>query len=132
MESYADRAQALFEQQHNCAQAVVGAFANALEMDEKTVMRAASSLGGGLGHAGEVCGAVLGMAMAVGLAKGYDDTPDAQTKAEHSARVRRLVEDFRAQWGATGCDELRVVGDRSVCTAFVRFAAEQAAREMAK
>lgn len=129
--TYADRAEAIFTQGFNCAQAVYGAFAEALGMDMDQAMRVASSLGGGLGHTGEVCGAALGMALAIGMAKGYAQA-DADIKNQHSARVKRLMDDFRAHFGATGCDALREVGNRAVCVAYVRYAAGQVAAELAQ
>lgn len=124
-----DKAEALFNQGYNCAQAVYCAFAEELGIDEKTALRAASSLGGGLAHTGEVCGALLGMEMAVGNAKGYD-TPEPEAKQAHSATVKRLAEWFKDRFGATGCEALRNPGDRAVCTAYVREAAAEVAREI--
>lgn len=124
----ADRAEALFAQGYNCAQAVLGATAQTLSIDMDTAMKMSSSLGGGLGHAGEVCGAVLGMAMAVGLLQGPGDVPDPEAKKAFNERIKLLVEDFRAKFGASGCDDLREVGNRAVCVPYVRYAAEMVER----
>ncbi|MDL2318525.1 C-GCAxxG-C-C family protein [Eubacteriales bacterium OttesenSCG-928-A19] len=125
--TYADKAEDFFGQGYNCAQAVFGAFADEFGMDVSTAMRVASSMGGGLGHTGEVCGAALGMVLAVGLAKG-DDVVDMAAKGIQSERVKRLMEDFKGRFGATGCDELREVGNRAVCVPYVRYAAELTAK----
>lgn len=123
---YADKAEAIFTRGNNCAQAVFAAFADDLNLGEDTALRIASSLGGGLGHSGEVCGAVLGMLLTYGMKHGYT-VPDMDVKNAHSQRVKAMVDAFRAEFGATGCDDLRVVGDRGPCIAFVRRAAEMAA-----
>lgn len=127
---YADRAETLFLENYNCAQAVFGAFTEAFGMEFSEAMRATSSLGGGLGHSGEVCGAILGMCMAIGMAKGYTD-PTPEHKALHAERVKRAVETFKKEFQKTGCDELRVPDNRSVCACLVRYAAEIAADEIA-
>lgn len=128
---YADKAEAFFMQNYNCAQAVLGAFADAFGMDFDDAMKAASSLGGGLGQSGEVCGAVLGMCMAIGIAKGYTD-PTPAAKDAHTKRIKRAMDAFRETYSKTGCDDLKVPGDRSVCARIVRFAAEAAAKEISE
>lgn len=52
-----------FKNGYNCAQAVLLAFSDELEIDEKTLALISSSFGGGMGRMREVCGAVSGMFM---------------------------------------------------------------------
>jgi len=63
-------AQKYFEDHFNCAQAVFAPFARRYGMDIDTALKIATPFGGGMGHAGQVCGAVSGGLMAIGLAKG--------------------------------------------------------------
>jgi len=63
-------ARSLFEQHYNCAQSTFGPFAVYYGMDEAMAFRIATPFGGGMGHAGQICGAVSGALMAIGLAKG--------------------------------------------------------------
>lgn len=56
-----------FKEGYNCSQAMVAAFSDLMEMDKKTALRLASSFGGGMGRMREVCGAVTGMFMVVGI-----------------------------------------------------------------
>lgn len=130
--NHADRAEAFFDKGFNCAQAVFAALAPDLGMDERMALKVASGLGGGLGHSGEVCGAALGMCMAAGLANGYDDEAqlaDPAVKQAHSAQIKALMDTFRTCFGATGCDDLREVGNRAVCVPYVRRAVEWAAAQ---
>ena len=62
-----------FKNGYNCAQAVLLAFSDELEIDEKTLALISSSFGGGMGRMREVCGAVSGMFMVAGLKYGYSD-----------------------------------------------------------
>lgn len=132
MQSHADKAEAIFATGLNCAQAVFGAYAEEYGMDEKTALLVTSSLGGGLGHAGEVCGAVLGAVMAVGMEKGYIDASNAEVKKAHSDRIKQMVEDFRAKFGTSACEDLFEKGNRAVCIPYVRYAAEMVEQERSR
>ena len=50
-----------FEQGYNCAQSLVLAFADLLDMEEEPLLRMVSAFGGGMGRLREVCGSVSGM-----------------------------------------------------------------------
>ena len=103
---HAAKARDLFAGGYNCAQAVVGAFADELGMTQRQAVRLASSFGGGMGGMRETCGAVTGMLMVAGLLFGYDSPKDDAGKKAHYAHVRALAEDFRAQHGTLVCREL--------------------------
>ena len=101
-----ERAMELFTQGYNCSQSVVLAFAEELALDEKTLAKLSSSFGGGLGRMREVCGAVSGMAIVLGLLEGYDDPADSNAKAEHYARIQAAAKQFEAENGSIVCREL--------------------------
>ncbi|MHB1134733.1 MAG: C-GCAxxG-C-C family protein [Chloroflexota bacterium] len=65
--------------------------------------RPALALGGGIGHAGDVCGAVTGGAIAIGLLVG-DHVADVQ-QAKNKAKELALpyYRDFQAQFGTVDC-----------------------------
>ncbi len=104
--THAEKARDLFLSGCSCSQAVFGAFAPELGVEEKAALRLASSFGGGLGGARELCGAVSGMLMAAGLRLGYDEIGDNEIKIAHYARTRRLMDAFRQAHGTTVCREL--------------------------
>lgn len=68
--------------------------------------RPALALGGGIGHAGDVCGAVNGAAVAIGQLVA-DHEPDLQA-AKLLARQLALAyyRDFEARFGAVDCRSL--------------------------
>ena len=101
-----ERAMELFTQGYNCAHSVVLAFADELEPDEGTLARLSSSFGGGLGRMREVCGAVSGMAIVLGLLNGYDDPADGAAKAAHYERIQAAAKKFEAENGSIVCREL--------------------------
>lgn len=103
---HAAKARALFLEGYNCAQAVVGAFADELGMTQRQAVRLASSFGGGMGGMRETCGAVTGMLTVAGLLFGYDSPADDAGKKAHYAHVRALADAFRAQHETLVCREL--------------------------
>ena len=73
----------------NCSQAVFVAFATDLGLSEETALAISVGLGGGVGRMREVCGAVSGSAMVVGLK--YPEL----SKAEVYEKVRAIIDEFR-------------------------------------
>lgn len=102
----AERAKRLFLEGYNCAQAVVGAFADLLPMEFDALMKSVSSFGGGMGRMREVCGAVSGMFFVAGYLFGYSDPKAKEEKAEHYRLIQELAEDFRQETGSIVCREL--------------------------
>ena len=96
----------LFKDGCNCAQAVVVAFSDVTGLDEKTSARMASAFGGGIGRMREVCGAVSGMFMVLGLLYGYDDPKDDAGKKALYQEVQALAEQFRQENGSIICREI--------------------------
>ena len=65
----------IFSQNFNCSQSVFSAFAAQFGLDRETALKLASPFGGGVARRGEVCGAVTGALLALGLARGADNRP---------------------------------------------------------
>ena len=95
-----------FKKGYNCSQSVVLAFEDMLPVEEKELLKLASSFGGGMGRLREVCGAVSGMFMVAGLLYGYDDPKAGTEKADHYARIQELAHEFEAKNGSIVCREL--------------------------
>lgn len=106
--NHAQKARDLFLSGCSCSQAVFAAFADDFGMDEQTALRLASSFGGGMGGMRETCGAVSGMLMVAGLKWGYSEVGDLEKKTAHYARVRKLIDSFKAQHTTIVCRELLV------------------------
>ena len=90
----------------NCAQAVVMAFSDEIDIDKDTLLRMASSFGGGFGRMGEVCGAFSGVAMVLGYLRGYSDLEDFSLKKAHYATIQELGAQFKEEFGSIVCREL--------------------------
>ena len=104
--THADKAEALFNDGYNCAQAVLLAFEDVTGIGRETAARLSSSFGGGLGRTRDVCGAVSGAAMVLGLVKGYSDPKDAEAKRLHYHGVQDFCARFKEQNGSIICREL--------------------------
>ena len=91
---------------YNCAQAVAAAFADLTGLDELTVLKMASSFGGGVGHMKEVCGVISGMALIAGLLYGDIDPTNKETKDAHYARVQSFALQFKDRFGTLICRDL--------------------------
>lgn len=103
---HATKAAALFCDGYNCAQAVLGAYAEELGLPRETAMKLSSSFGGGMGRMREVCGACSGMFMAAGLLYGYDTPETGAEKMVLYERIRELADRFKAENGSIICREL--------------------------
>jgi C_GCAxxG_C_C family probable redox protein len=127
----------IFNSGFNCAQAVLAAFCEPLGLDRPTALKVASGFGGGLGAQGEICGALTGAIMALGLKFGSGEA-DAAAKAETYRKTRQLAEEFKLRTGSLYCRDLlgfdlgtpqgqiqaKVPGSFEKCDDFVRIAAE--------
>ncbi len=136
--TYGEKAERLFLEGYNCSQAVLIAFEDVTGLPREVSARLASSFGGGMGRLREVCGAISGAFMVLGLLYGYESPEAKAEKAEHYARIQALAEQFRQRHGSIVCRELLknpgtlpVPEDRTPeyyksrpCLAMVRSAAE--------
>ncbi len=103
MDNPIEHAAARFAEGFNCAQAVFSAFAPALGLDETTALRIASPLGGGIGRSGNVCGAVTGALMALGLGRGAS-TPEGKEPTYLIAK--EFIRRFQEKHGTILCNAL--------------------------
>jgi C_GCAxxG_C_C family probable redox protein len=101
-----DQAAILFQQGFNCAQAVCAAYAPSLGLSREQALKIAAGFGGGLGRHGEVCGAVTGAIMVIGLKAGTIEAHDAAAKEKAYALTHQLIEQFKDRHGSILCREL--------------------------
>lgn len=104
--NHREKAKELFLQGYNCSQAVFAAFSDITGVDETTALRISSSFGGGMGHMGEVCGAVTGMFMAAGMVFGYDCVNDPDIKQKHNEFIKMMADKFKEKYQSVLCRDL--------------------------
>lgn len=100
MSKYSDRAVELFMEGKNCSQAVFVAFAPDLGLSEEIALAVSIGLGGGVGRMREVCGAVSGSAMLVGL-----KYPELNKTGVYE-KVRMIIDEFKKTNQSIVCKEL--------------------------
>ena len=103
---HAKRAQELFKEGYNCSQAVVCAFTDLTGLDEATSARLSSSFGGGMGRLREVCGAVSGVYMVLGILQGYSDPKEHDGKIAQYHIVQEIARRFKEKNGSIICRDL--------------------------
>lgn len=84
-----DRALELFSNNFNCSQAVLTAFAPDFDLDEKLALKLGTSFGGGARN-GDICGAVSGALLVIGLKYGHYIPEDNRQKS----RAYEIASDF--------------------------------------
>jgi len=96
----------LFGNGYNCAQSVLTASAADVGIDENTALKIASGFAAGLGYRGEMCGAVVGAYIAIGLKFGFTQPADQDRKDKTYKLIGEFLEEFKRRNGTILCKEL--------------------------
>ena len=100
------RARGYFESGYNCAQAVVMAYDDVMEMSVEQLARLTAPFGGGMGRMREVCGTVSGMTMLAGFIQPSADPKNLEERKDNYALVQYFAEQFRKENGDIVCRRL--------------------------
>jgi len=100
------KAAGLFSEGFSCSQAVFTAFSADFGLDRATSLRISQPFGGGMAHLGEVCGAVAGAFMVIGLKHGRTEAEDLEARDRTYTKMREFVARFRGLHGAIRCPRL--------------------------
>lgn len=103
--SKAERALELFSNNFNCSQAVLTAFAPDFGLDEKLALMLGTSFGGGARN-GELCGAVSGALMVLGLKYGHFDSADNEQKSRAYSIAAEYTRRYKEANGSIVCRDL--------------------------
>lgn len=95
-----------FEQGYNCSQAVFMTYSDMYGIETETAVKLATSFGGGMGRLREVCGAVTGMFLVLGLQYPFIDTKDKIAKNTNYKAVQRTANEFKSIMGSYICADL--------------------------
>ncbi len=95
-----------FREGFNCSQAILSTYGGEFGLEREVALKAAAAFGGGMGGLGEVCGAVTGALIVIGLKHGHTDARDKETKEKTYARARDFADRFRSHNGSLLCREL--------------------------
>ena len=106
-----EKATELFKSGYNCAQSVVISFEDEIGKSREELAKLSYCLGGGIGRLREVCGAVSGMALVLGMLEAEDRPGDDAFKKEMYAKTQKLAFAFKEKHGTIICRELLGISD---------------------
>jgi C_GCAxxG_C_C family probable redox protein len=124
MKDRGEAAAAMMAGSWNCAQSVLGVFCDDLGLDRETAMKMASGFGAGMARKQEVCGAVTGAIMVIGLKYGQAREDDKAAKEEAYRLSRQAMDRFQAEFGSCLCRELLPGLDLATEAGHARYKAE--------
>jgi len=101
-----DEAVARYTSGFTCASAVFSTFSDELGLDGDTAKKIACGFGAGISKTGNICGAVSGAILVIGLKYGKVQAGDAAATEKTRALVRELIREFTARNGSVNCTEL--------------------------
>jgi C_GCAxxG_C_C family probable redox protein len=95
----------LFNSGFNCAQSVFAVFSEDYSLPQETALKIACGLGGGV-RSGEVCGAVSGAVMVIGLKYGHYLQTDLKSKELCYSETVEFLDQFRKRNNSIVCREI--------------------------
>lgn len=97
-----------FKSGFTCSAAVFSAFADELGLDAGTARKIACGFGAGISRTGNICGAVSGAILAIGLKYGKENTGEPFDSATDRTRslTREFIRKFEERNGSVNCTEL--------------------------
>lgn len=95
-----------FEEGFSCSQAVLWAFSDMFDLESDLALKISQPFGGGIAHRGDMCGAVSGALMAIGLRYGRTKADDIPAREKTYAAVNTFIQKFERAFGSIICKEL--------------------------
>ena len=106
MESKENKAIQSFRSGANCAQAVLTAYSDDLNLDKDLAMSISSGFGGGMGRLQETCGAVTGAFMVLGIHNSNRFTDNQDKKEKTYSMIQKFSQKFQSIHGSIHCSSL--------------------------
>jgi C_GCAxxG_C_C family probable redox protein len=95
----------LYKSGFNCAQSVFASFCEKYGIDKEQGLKFCCGFGGGV-RSGEICGAVSGAVLVIGLKYGNNNAEDKDSKATCYSKTTEFLEIFKEQNGYIVCKNL--------------------------
>jgi C_GCAxxG_C_C family probable redox protein len=106
MKSKIETAIERFQESYNCAQSVLYCFCDDLKFEKNTALKISCGFGAGISRAGEICGAVSGGIIALGMKYGRGEKDGKASTEMTYAKTRQLISQFTAKQGTLICRKL--------------------------
>jgi C_GCAxxG_C_C family probable redox protein len=95
-----------FKEGFSCSQAVLSAYSDVFDLELDLALKISQPFGGGIAHRGDICGAVSGAFMALGLKHGRTRADDIPARERTYESVSSFIQKFEAAFGSIICKEL--------------------------
>jgi C_GCAxxG_C_C family probable redox protein len=102
----ADDAHRCFISRYTCSAAVFSTFSEELGLDSDMAKKIACGFGAGISKTGNICGAVTGAIMVIGLKYGKIETGDDAATEKTRTLTRRFITEFTTRNGSINCTDL--------------------------
>ncbi len=106
MKTRTDVAVEKFMSGYNCAQCILYAFGPGLGLEGEAALKMATGLGGGMGGRGDVCGAVTGGILVLGLKYGRGEQEEKSVAQQAYEKTNELMDAFERVHGSCMCRTL--------------------------
>lgn len=107
MSTKVEKALELHGKGYNCAQAVACSFCEEFGVDQETMFKISEGFGFGMGMM-DMCGAVTGMMMVIGMDNSIGNLENGKsTKADTYKKTKEFAEKFRQKNGTYYCRDLK-------------------------
>ena len=101
-----DDAVANYMSRFTCSAAVFSAFSEELGLNPDMAKKVACGFGAGISKTGNMCGAVSGAIMVIGLKYGKTEADDDAATEKTRALVRQFLHEFMVKNGSVNCTDL--------------------------
>src|SRR5512136_1580875 len=95
-----------FKNGFTCSSAVFSAFSGEMGLDSETAKKIACGYGAGIAKTGNICGAVSGAILVIGLKYGKVHARDAEATEKTRALVREFIREFTERNGSVNCTDI--------------------------
>lgn len=96
----------LFKNGNSCAQAILEAYSNRVNIDSKLASKIGAGLGGGVGRKQHICGAVNAGAIILGLKYSSGISGDTDSKEKTTEIVGKFIDECEKTLGNIQCKDL--------------------------
>jgi C_GCAxxG_C_C family probable redox protein len=96
----------IFLKGYNCTQSILYAFRKELDIPEEIALKISCGLGAGMARRGEVCGAVTGGILVLGMRHGRGLNEDSTATETTYAKTQELMNIFASKHGSCFCRQL--------------------------
>ncbi len=100
------KAEQEFEKGFNCCQSVLSVYCEQLDLNRNTALLLSSAFGGGINKMGEICGAVSGAIMLIGLKYGRIKADDQVAIEKTEKQTNNFLDEFKKRNKFLKCKEL--------------------------